>query len=68
MGLNDDEEPRVQVEFTVDDVTKDTAKAKRPKSPAKSSYMNPIGKTKESKRTENNPSGALVRTTPSPDK
>jgi len=68
MGLNDDEEPRVQVELTVDDVKdkKDPVKAKRAKSPAKG-YMSAIENTKEAKRSDN-PSGALVRTTPSPDK
>jgi hypothetical protein len=69
MGLNDDEEPRIQVEFTLDDAVKDkkdTVKPKRVKSPAKG-YMGTIGNTKEAKRSDN-PSGALVRTTPSPEK
>jgi hypothetical protein len=65
MGLNDDEDPRVLMEFTVTPVvvpppvipeTSPTRKSQPVKpttsaSPSKKSYLDPIGQTKEQKRT-----------------
>lgn len=56
MGLHDDEEPRIYVEFTVKEVvtppvkrqSSPAAKKERPKSPQKS-YMNPIHNLKDKK-------------------